>query len=75
MPRAANSRSSSRTAVDISPSPGTLTAHSSSSRNSRVLIRQRFNASGVSRPISITDQNRASRRASSIVGAGPRTTK
>jgi len=50
IPRADSSSSNLVTAGDISPSPGTTTAHSKFSRNSRDTIRHRLREGGVVAP-------------------------
>src|SRR5712672_1953706 len=71
IPLAASSASSCATADETSPSPGTTTAHSRFSRNSRVLMLHCCNVVGVFCPICISDQCRASANAVSRSGDGP----
>jgi hypothetical protein len=53
MPRAVNSSSNCVTEGDISPSPGTTTAHSKFSRNSRELMRHASSEGGVVAPLEL----------------------
>jgi len=75
IPRADSSSSNCATAGDISLVPGTITAHSRSSRNSFVLMRHSSSEGGIVAPILMMDQCRISASATSRAGNGPRTTK
>jgi hypothetical protein len=74
-PLVSNSRSNCATAGVISPSPGTTTAHSRFSRNSRVTMLHCCKETGVIRPICMSDQCRARSSAVARSGNGPRTMK